>query len=202
MKKAVWVIGIVAASLLLGWIAWSWMQDNTHNSLPLDRAPQGGDFTLNAAQGPFHLHDLQGKVVMIYFGYTACPDICPTNLAIMAQALNGLSEQELARTQGVFISVDPARDTLEHLASYTEHFHPAIAGVTGSAEAVAEVAQQYGAAYSKVESDSELGYLVDHSSFTYVIAPDGSLHATLPHAAPPEEILSIVQRLLAQAPDS
>lgn len=197
MKKLGWLTGIVGASLLLSWIVWAWILDK-HNTIALDRPPEGGDFTLIAPNGQFRLYDQRGKVVMIYFGYTSCPDICPTNLAFMAQALNALSEQELARVQGVFISVDPARDTLERLADYTVHFHPSIVGITGSAEEVAEVAQQYGAAYSKVESESEMGYLVDHSSFTYVINTDGSLHSVLPHAAPPREILTVVQRLLAQ----
>ncbi len=197
MKKVAWTIGLVGTSLILGWIVWAWLVD-TDNPMTLDRPPQGGDFILNAPNGQFRLIDQRGKVVMIYFGYTSCPDICPTNLAFMAQALNSLSDHDLARVQGVFISVDPVRDTLNRLAEYADHFHPSIVGVTGSAEAVAEVAQQYGAAYSIVDSESEMGYLVDHSSFTYILAADGALHTILPHAAPPPDILSVVRQLLAQ----
>ena len=197
MKKVAWTTGFVAGSLVLSWIVWAWIAD-TENSITLDRPPQGGDFILNSPKGQFRLFDQRGKVIMIYFGYTFCPDICPTNLALMAQALNSLSEHDLARVQGVFISVDPARDTMDRLADYTDHFHPSIVGVTGSAEAVAEVAKQYGAAYSIVDSESEMGYLVDHSSFTYILAADGALHTILPHAASPSDILSVVRELLAQ----
>ena len=157
---------------------------------------------LQAPQGPFRLQEQRGKVVLIYFGYTFCPDICPTNLALMAQALNALTEEELARVQGVFISVDPQRDAVDLLAPYTNHFHPTIIGMTGEAGDVARIAAQYGAAYRKVEGESQGGYLVDHSSNTYVIAPDGSLHATLPHATAPQKILEVTRRLLAQMSSS
>jgi len=164
----------------------------------LSEAPQGGDFTLDAASGPFDLKAQRGKVVLIYFGYTFCPDICPTNLMLMAQALNALDKDELARVQGVFISVDPERDTLDRLATYTKYFHPSIIGVTGKPEHIAKIAKQYGAVYRKVEDESRGGYLIDHSANTYVIAPDGSLHTILPHATPPEDILKVIRSLLSQ----
>ena len=200
-KKLNLVIIILALGLVLGWAVSAWLPSaDQPGSLPngLVAAPKGGDFSLDTAGGPFRLQDQRGKVVLLFFGYTFCPDVCPTNLALMAQALNALSEEELKRVQGVFVSVDPARDTIDKLAAYTNHFHSAIAGVTGSPDAVARVAGQYGAVYRKVEGESEGGYLVDHSSNTYVVAPDGSLHATLPHAAPPQQILNVTRELLIQ----
>ena len=164
----------------------------------MSEAPQGGDFTLDAASGPFDLKAQRGKVVLIYFGYTFCPDICPTNLMLMAQALNALDKDELARVQGVFISVDPERDTLDRLATYTKYFHPSIIGVTGKPEHIAKIAKRYGAVYRKVEDESRGGYLIDHSANTYAIAPDGSLHTILPHATPPEDILKVIRSLLSQ----
>ncbi len=201
LSRSGWAITIIALGLVLGWTVSRWLPgDNT--AVSLSKAPRGGDFVLQAPQGPFRLQEQRGKVVLIYFGYTFCPDICPTNLALMAQALNALTETELARVQGVFISVDPQRDSLNLLAPYTNHFHSSIIGMTGEPDDVALVAAQYGAAYRQVEGESQGGYLVDHSSNTYVIAPDGSLHATLPHAAPPQEILEVTRRLLAQNPSS
>ena len=201
IKKLNLIFVILVAGLLLGWAVSVWMPDADQPaslSNGLAAAPTGGDFSLNTADGPFSLQDQRGKVVLLFFGYTFCPDVCPTNLALITQALNALTEEELKHVQGVFVSVDPARDTLDKLAAYTNHFHSAIVGVTGDPDAVARAAKQYGAAYRKVEGESEGGYLVDHSSNTYVIASDGSLHATLPHAAPPQEILAVIRGLLGQ----
>ncbi|MCP4041796.1 MAG: SCO family protein [Gammaproteobacteria bacterium] len=192
-----WAAVILASGLLLGWAVSSW-NSTSDQSLALTEVPQGGDFTLSAPHGPFRLQDMRGKVVLIYFGYTFCPDICPTNLALISQALNALTEEELTRVQGLFVSVDPARDTLERLARYADYFHPAIMAATGDPDTVARTADLYGAAYRKVEGESQGGYLVDHSSYTYVIAPDGSLSASLPHATPPSEILEITRLLLAR----
>lgn len=189
---------ILLLAAIVGLAAWIVAQWPFRSNVPvtLREAPQGGDFTLQAASGPFELQAQRGKVVLIYFGYTFCPDICPTNLMLMAQALNALDEDELARVQGVFISVDPPRDTLERLASYTTYFHPAIIGVTGRAEDLANIASQYGAAYRKVEGESQGGYLIDHSGNTYIVAPDGALHTILPHATAPQDIVRVVRSLL------
>jgi len=186
---------ILAAVLVVQW------QLRSGKNTELSKAPQGGDFTLNSAKGPFALKSLRGKVVLIYFGYTYCPDICPTNLMLMAQAFNALNKDELARVQGVFISVDPERDTLDKLAAYTKYFHPSIIGVTGKPEQLTRIAKQYGAVYHKVEDDSGGGYLIDHSANTYVIAPDGSLNTILPHATPPEETIKVIRNLLKQYPN-
>jgi len=196
MNRFGWIVVVAAIGILMGWVVSQWMSGADRVSL--SDTPRGGDFSLNAASGPFHLQGQRGKVVLIYFGYTFCPDVCPTNLALMAQALNALSEEELARVQGVFISVDPERDSLDRLAVYTKHFHSSIIGVTGEPDEVARIAAQYGAAYRKVEGESRGGYLVDHSSNTYVIAADGSLHAALPHATPARDILELTRGLLAQ----
>ncbi len=197
LKRYAWVVAVAAIGLTLGWTLTRFIPLDP-GAAALQEPPRGGDFALQASDGPFRLQEHRGKVVLVYFGYTFCPDICPSNLALMAQALNDLNGAELTRVQGVFISVDPARDTLDLLAAYTDHFHPAIVGVTGTPDEVAGIAARYGAAYHKVEGESQGGYLVDHSSNTYVIAPDGSLHAILPHATPPREILDLTRRLLAQ----
>ena len=196
MKSYAWAVAVVILGLTLGWAVSRFLPSDQGTFL-LQEPPRGGDFTLQTAQGPFRLQEQRGKVVLIYFGYTFCPDICPTNLALMAQALNAMSAEELERVQGVFISVDPARDTPDLLTAYADHFHPSIVGMTGTPDEIAAIAARYGAAYHKVEGESRGGYLVDHSSNTYVIAPDGSLHSALPHAAPPREILDLTRRLLA-----
>jgi len=196
------VVGVLALGLMLGWAVSVWMPgSNEPIALPnaVESVPTGGDFSLMSADGPFQLQDQRGKVVLIYFGYTFCSDVCPTNLALMAQALNGMTDEELNQVQGLFVSVDPERDKVETLKKYAQHFHDTMLGVTGSPSEIAEIAKRYGSAYRKVEGESAGGYLVDHSSNTYVIAPDGSLHSILPHAAPAQEILKITRELLAKS---
>jgi protein SCO1/2 len=120
---------------------------------------------------------------------------------MMSQGFAKLEPHELDQVQGVFVSVDPARDTLEHLETYSHYFHDNIQGVTGTAEEVAKVARMYGAAYRKVESDSAVGYMVDHSAYTYVIDREGRLHGSLPHGTMPDVIVQTVRSLLPTKPD-
>lgn len=196
-RKTIIILAIVILSAL-SISPWLFKSDKRTT---LSEAPKGGDFILNSASGPFDLKTQRGKVVLVYFGYTFCPDICPTNLALMAQAFNALNKAELARVKGVFISVDPERDTLKKLAAYTKYFHPSILGVTGKPQTIRKVAKQYGAVYHIFKESSNGGYLIDHSANTYVIAPDGSLNTILPHATPPKEILKVIRGLLKQFPN-
>ncbi|NEV62785.1 SCO family protein [Thiorhodococcus minor] len=204
-RSRVLVAAILALFGLLLWMLFYWEPAGTalrdgeggHRPLELAARPTGGDFELQSAQGPVRLADLRGQVVLIYFGYTACPDVCPTNLAFIANALKGLSEDRLKQVRVLFVSVDPERDDLARLASYTDYFHPRILGTTGSPEQVAEVADLYGAAYRKAPiADTAMGYLVDHSAYTYVVDQSGKLVETLDHATPPDEIRAAIRRLL------
>ncbi len=192
-QKALPLISLAIVSALLIWSLLFWKPE-TGTTTPVQ--PTGGDFTLHSLSGPFSLKALRGKVVLLYFGYTSCPDICPTSLTLMRIALSQLNEAELSQVQGIFVSVDPQRDTPERLAQYSSHFHPNISGVTGSNAEVAEVARQYGAIYQVVEGDSAMGYTVDHSSLTYVINQQGQLVTTLPHGSAPKLILQEIRRLL------
>ncbi|MES9969423.1 MAG: SCO family protein [Candidatus Thiodiazotropha sp.] len=160
--------------------------------------PLGGDFQLDSIQGKFSLEQLRGKVVLLYFGYTKCPDVCPTSLAVLAQALNQLSDEALRSVQGVFISVDPKRDSVQILDDYVSYFHPNLRGVTGSQREIEEVAKQYGVQYEEVPLEaSAFGYAVDHSSATYLIQQDGDLRFVFPHQTPSFVILEAIRYLLA-----
>lgn len=194
--KALPLLALAVVASLLLWVTLFWNPQTTRTGAP--ETPSGGDFTLHAVNGPISLSALRGKVVLLYFGYTSCPDICPTSLTLMSIALSQLTAAELERVQGLFVSVDPQRDTLERLAQYSSHFHPRITGITGSDAEVAKVARQYGAVYQRAEGDSALGYTVDHSSVTYLIDTQGRLRSTLPHGTLPTAILQEVRRLLAE----
>ncbi|WP_419613543.1 SCO family protein [Thiolapillus sp.] len=160
-------------------------------------APPGGDFALQTSKGPFRLKDYRGKMVLLYFGYTKCPDVCPTSLSYMAQAFNELNDDELKKVVGVFVSVDPKRDTFELLDEYVDYFHPNFIGVTGKPEEIAKAAKLYGAQYYEVElKDSAFGYAVNHSAATYLIAPDGELRFIFPHGTSPEVISEAIRYVL------
>jgi protein SCO1 len=169
-----------------------------HVQLQQSDAPTGGDFTLQSPDGPVSLADQRGKVVLLYFGYTFCPDVCPTSLSTVAQALSALTPDELAKVKSYFISVDPERDTMDVLKAYAPFFHPGIVGISGSSEQVARVAQLYGAVYMKQKPDANGLYSVDHSSFIYVIAPNGKLAATLPHGTLPTQIVDMIRSQLTR----
>ncbi|MCU7837725.1 MAG: SCO family protein [gamma proteobacterium symbiont of Taylorina sp.] len=187
------VLLIACIYLLFFWQPASQSHNNIFSSSK--SLPQGGEFTLQSISGPVSLKDFRGKVVLIYFGYTMCPDICPTNLSMMSNAFSQMDKTELEKVQGIFISVDPQRDTMERLTEYTHYFHESIIGISGTAENLREIANRYGAAYQKViQEGSATNYVVDHSSETYVIDPEGKLVMRLPHAAPPKEILAAIRK--------
>jgi protein SCO1/2 len=135
-------------------------------------------------------------VVLLYFGYASCPDVCPTSLALIKAALQTLTPAELARVRVLFISVDPLRDTPAKLKQYARYFHPNIIGVTGKAAEIGAVAVRYGASYAFTPVQSAVGYVVDHTSVTSVVAPDGRLVEQLPHGTAAPEIVAAIRRWL------
>ncbi|MBQ0756188.1 MAG: SCO family protein [Amphritea sp.] len=157
----------------------------------------GGDFTLQGIDGDVSLHDFNGKVVMIYIGYTNCPDVCPTSLAIMSQAIKNMDTEQQKQIQPIFISVDPERDTPERLAEYSSFFHPSILGITGSRDNIDTVVRQYGSFYRMVDmKDSAMGYAVDHSSRIYLIDKQGKLSKTAMHGTMPDQLVTEIEALL------
>lgn len=202
--SSLWIATGAFLAGLLVWLAFFWQPEGSgQNALsPLQAAgtPPGGDFTLDSPDGPLSLSDFRGKVVLVYFGYTFCPDVCPTSLAAMAQAFSALTDNEREKVRGVFVSVDPERDTMEVLKAYAPFFHPNIVGASGAPERIAEVARRYGVSYMKQKSVDGRPYTVDHSAFTYLVAPDGRLAALLPHGTPAPEIVDAIRRQLAAPP--
>ena len=202
MQRPLLLVALVLLAGVLAWLLWWWEPASEptrpHQHFGLAETPRGGDFVLESASGPLSLANLRGQVVLIYFGYSWCPDICPTNLAFIANALKTLGPDELEQVQVLFISVDPERDDGERLTRYTGYFHPRIRGLRGPPEQIAEVARRYGAAYQRAQgADSALGYTVDHSSAIYVVDPEGRLAVTLDHATAPERIAATIRSLLS-----
>jgi protein SCO1/2 len=157
----------------------------------------GGDFILQSADGPVSLHDYRGKVVVLYFGYASCPDVCPTSLGLLSLALRELKQEELDDVQVFFISVDPERDTVDRLKGYARAFHPNIMGITGSPDKIRNIARRYGALYIKVKlPGSALGYAIDHSSTYYVIDRKGVVRSLVHHGSSVEDIVSRIREAL------
>lgn len=157
----------------------------------------GGEFSLTDHNNTtFELQQLQGKLVLLFFGYTYCPDICPTELANLAAVFDGLKGQA-DRVQGVFISLDPKRDTPEVLHDYVGYFSKGVLGLTGSEDEVAQVASQYRVKYQRHEKRGG-GYSIDHSADLYVINRNGQLAAVVPYGMPPEHLLNLLRGLLAE----
>ena len=145
---------------------------------------------------PFNLASLRGQWTLMYFGYTFCPDVCPTTLQTVGQTQRALADSEAAEELAyVFVSVDPERDTLERLAQYAPHFSPDMLGVTGSHPQLLSLSRPLGVIYAKVEGNDDENYLVDHSASLFLINPNAELHAVFTSPHEPEAIAEGFLRL-------
>ena len=155
----------------------------------------GGDFDLTDQDGQaFHLQQLRGKVVLMFFGYTSCPDICPTGLANMAWVLKRLQNRS-DQVQGLFVTPDPERDKPEVLKNYTRFFNSELLGLTGTERQIRRVAEQYRVQYRRHQTANN-SYTVDHSSNLYVLDRNGRLVTMVPYGLPVEHVLALVNRAL------
>jgi len=152
-------------------------------------APDLADLVLPDGS-PFDLASLQGSNVLIYFGYTHCPDVCPQTLG----ELYGVFE-ELPETQALFVSVDPERDTPEFLGEWTTYLPDSIHAVTGSPGAVRRAADNYGVKYARVETTSTAGYTMSHTAELYLIDADGQYLLAYPFGTPAADIVADLERL-------
>ncbi|HEX5337119.1 MAG TPA: SCO family protein [Gallionella sp.] len=153
------------------------------------------DFRLTDHNGkPRSLADFRGKLVVLFFGYTHCPDVCPTTLADLALAMRQLGK-DADRVQVLFVTVDAERDTRELLAKYVPSFNPAFLGLYGDAQATAQVAQAFDVVYRKQPTSS--GYNVDHSAGTFLIDPQGKVRLLEPYGQNPKWVEEDMRLLLA-----
>lgn len=161
-------------------------------------AELGGDFTLQSAQGQVSLSDFRGKVVVMYFGFLSCPEVCPNSMGVIAQALQQLNEHEIDNTQALLVSIDPQRDTLDELARHARFYHPKLMGLTGEQPTITEITKQYGAYYNfdDIQQANE-AYAIEHSSRYYVINQTGDLVAAMRHSTTANELRAQIQTLLA-----
>ncbi|TCZ59822.1 SCO family protein [Roseicella aquatilis] len=148
----------------------------------------GGSFSLTDQSGHAVTEgSFAGRWMLVYFGYSFCPDVCPTELGTIAAAVDAMGAAG-EKVTPVFISVDPQRDTPAALADYVSRFHPRMQGLTGTPEQVAEVARRYRVYYAKVQRPEMTDYLMDHSSFIYLVGPDGRVRLLFRPEMKPEDI--------------
>lgn len=165
---------------------------------PLAGAAIGAPFTLTGEDGkPVRWDDFAGRYRVVYFGYTFCPDVCPTDLQRTAQGLRlfDKARPELARDVVVlFVTVDPQRDTPAVLREFTDAFDPRIVGLTGTPDQIAKVAGDFAVASGRGETSSAGGYLVDHSNVTYLFDRAGKPLATLPTEQGPQAVAAELEK--------
>ena len=159
----------------------------------------GRDFALTDHHGrPRTLADFRGKVVVMFFGYTQCPDVCPTTLSELAEAMRRLGA-DAARVQVLFVTVDPERDSAELLGHYVPAFEPSFLGLRGDAEALARTAKEFKVVYQKQPGSTPATYTMDHSAGAYVFDPQGRLRLYVSYGAGPDVFAHDIRELLRTA---
>ncbi len=162
--------------------------------------PIGGDFTLtNQDAQPFELASLRGKVVLVFFGYTMCPDACPTTLSKLSAAYARLTEEERARVKALYISVDPERDTPKVMKEHLTYFGVDAVGLTGSPEDTAKVARQFGAHFERSSEPTAAGYLMSHTVSMFGLDARGQTRLLIDYEANVDTVVRSIRQLLAAA---
>ncbi|MBC8370937.1 MAG: SCO family protein [Planctomycetes bacterium] len=157
----------------------------------------GGDFTLTDQFGDeYTLSAHDGKIRILFFGFTHCPDICPTTLAEVSEVYAQLDSEQRQQIEILFASVDPQRDTASLLGDYLSSFKLPVIGLRGTEEELQKITAQYASFYEKVSLDSALGYTVDHSSQTFVIDRQGRIRGWVSYDQPASALLEMLERLL------
>lgn len=157
----------------------------------------GGPFTLTDHTGKrVTERDFQGRFLLVFFGFTFCPDICPSGLSVIAAALDKLGP-EAQKLTPVFVTIDPERDTVQKLAPYVTSFHPRLVGLTGAREEVAAIVKAYRVFAKKVPNEKNpADYTMDHSSIVYLMGPDGRYRAIFPELTKPELLAEQIGKAL------
>jgi protein SCO1/2 len=168
------------------------------DDLMWSRGPIGGPFTLSDQTGRLRSDtEFRGKLMLIYFGYSFCPDICPTDLMTIAQALDALGDAGAA-VQPIFITIDPERDTTERLAEYVSSFHARLIGLTGTPADIRKVALAYKAYYAKKENGRGEDYTIDHTGVTYLVGREGQYLGFVPPQTTPERLVEVIHGQLGK----
>ncbi len=195
-NRLLFIGGIAIGLILIVFFGLTRFKPHTFHGTLLQSPSAASDFTLLTTQNQeVSLSDFKGKIVLLYFGYTFCPDVCPATLAELADAMTILGE-DAEDVQIIFISVDPERDTPNDAAKYVNHFHPSFIGVTGEIEAVSTLATIYGIYFAKAEGSELTNYLIDHTATVVAINQDGYIKLYFPFGTTGEQFAADLDYLI------
>ena len=159
--------------------------------------PVAADFELTRSDGSrFRLSEMRGDVVLLFFGYTSCPDVCPTTMAELRLALSELKEQDVKRVKVVFVTVDPDRDTPERIQEYVDQFNPAFIGLSGAKTDLEKIWAEYGIYREIANEQSAAGYIVNHTARVNLIDQQGNLRVSFSFDTPVEDIVHDLKLVL------
>lgn len=197
VTRIVAVVVTLLALLVAVLAGWRYYQmSRAAQALPVNTR-LGGDFVLPSTRDvPLDTRQLRGKVVLLNFGFASCPDVCPMVLARLRQVVNELGA-DASGVQVVFVSFDPARDSIAQLKGYVAHFHPDIIGATGTETEIAAIARQYGVVYMKEDAGSAAGYGFAHSDFIYLLDAEGKVRKLYDNRTLTTDISRDIRTLLA-----
>jgi protein SCO1/2 len=196
------LVGSVLAAGLLGAVPVAHAQSERSAGELMDavmwgKEPIGGPFTLVDHTGkPRTDADFRGKLMLVYFGFSFCPDVCPTDLMAIGQAVDKLGPGGDS-VQPLFVTVDPDRDTPAHLADYVPFFHSRLLGLTGDAAQIRDAARSYRVFYAKVPIEGAAEYTVDHSGFIYLMDRDGKYLGFFPPGTPSDRMVAVIKAHLS-----
>jgi len=195
MKRALIVTGLAVLLVVAAFVGLRMSSPYVFSGTVIQSPESSYDFTLQSASGPVSLSDFSGKVVVLYFGYTFCPDVCPTTMSDLATAMKLLG-RKADDVQVIMVSVDPERDTPKIMEEYVHAFDPTFIGLSGTPEQIAVTAAKYGVFYAKQEGSDATGYLISHTATVMVIDAEGRLKLLEDFGTAPEDIAADLKHII------
>jgi protein SCO1/2 len=195
MNRQAVLFSILVVLFIGGLFAYQSLLPPVMNGSAIEPPVAVGDFTLQSGNGPVTLSQFKGKYVILYFGYTSCPDVCPTTLATLRESISRLGGKS-AEFQVIFVSVDPGRDSPEYASTYAGRFDNAFLGLTGTQAEIDTVARQFGIFYQLNPPDDSGFYTVDHTASSLVLDRSGNLALTWPYGLQADQIEDDMKALL------
>ncbi|WP_114784145.1 SCO family protein [Vibrio tetraodonis] len=189
---------ILVAAFALGFGINSYLDSKPDEEVPIASSKEV--ILFGKDDKPVSIFDQQdSRIRIVYFGFTRCPDVCPTSLAMLAGAFNQIDDSTKSKFRPVFISLDPERDAAEDSYKYAQYFHPMIEGLSAPLDVTTPLAHKYGVIFRKTQlKNSELKYTLDHSSYFYFLKPDGKLITKVPHTLTPAPLVQAMKTLTSQ----